>query len=85
MSGTLVGLTPLSCVLLPISGVVLFLWLRRVVLSHLALPLYFDLQICRSKVPLLLFKLLLDFDSVSVRRAERGDVHELHLFLDVSM
>lgn len=62
-----------------------FLVLRRVVLDHPTLALSFGLRICRSKVSLLLFKLLLNFDSISVRRAERGDVQELHLFLDVSV
>jgi len=41
------------------------------------------LQIHKSKVSLLLFKLLLDFDSISIRRAEQGDVQELQLVLDV--
>ena len=85
-------LTPLSCVLLRLRGVVLCLRLRRVVLGHPALALSFVLWfggtfpllwIRRSKVSLLLFKLLLDLDSVSVCRAERGDVQELHFFLDV--
>ena len=85
MSGTVVELTPLSCVLLRFRGVVLFLWLRWVVLGHPTLALSFGLQIRRSKVFLLLFELLLNFDSILVRCAERGDVQELHLFLDVSV
>ena len=83
MSGTLVELTPLPCVLLRLHGVVLFLRLRLVVLGHPALILSFGLRICRSKVSLLLFELLLDFDSVSVCCAERGDVQELYFFLNV--
>ena len=67
-------LTPLSFVLLQLHGVVLLLWLRRVVLGHPTLALSFGLRICRSEVSLLLFELLLDFNSVSVCRAERGDV-----------
>ena len=79
------GTLTLSCVLLRLRGVFLFLQLRQVVLGHLALALSFGLQICRSKVSLLLFELLLDFDNVLVCRAEQGDVQELYLFLDVSM
>ena len=41
------------------------------------------LQIRRSKVSLFLFKLLLNLDSVLVRRFEQGDVQELHLILYV--
>ena len=41
------------------------------------------LWIHRSKVSLLLFKLFLDLDGISVCRVERGDVQELHLILDV--
>ena len=33
VSGALMELTPLSCVLLRLHGVVLFLWLQRVVLG----------------------------------------------------
>ena len=92
MSGDLMELTPLSCVLLRLHGVVIFLQLRRVILGHPALALSFVshfrgtfplLQICRYKVSLLLFKLLLYLDNVSVRCAERGDVQELHIVLDV--
>ena len=43
------------------------------------------LRIHRSKVSLLLFKLLLDLDGVSVHCAEQGDIQELHLLLDVSI
>ena len=87
-------LTPFSRVLLCLRGIVLCLWLQWVVLGRPALALSFALrfgdvfpllQIHRSKVLLLLFKLLLNLDSVSVRRAERGDVQELHLVLDVPM
>ena len=87
-------LTPFSRVLFRLSGVVLYLQIWRVVLGCPALALSFVfwfrgtfplLRIRRSKVSLLLFKLLLDLDSVSVRCAERGDVQELHLVLDVPM
>ena len=76
-------LTPISRVLLQLRGVVIFLRLWRVVPGYPTLYLSFVmrfggtfplLQICRSKVSLLLFKLLLDLDSVSVRCAEQGDV-----------
>ena len=75
-------LTSLSRVLLRLCIVVLCLWPWRVVLGHPALALSFVLwfggtfpllQIHRSKVSLLLFKLLLDLDGISIRRAERGD------------
>ena len=85
-------LTPFSRVLLCLRGVVLFLWLQWVVLGHCTLALSFSMwfgdafslpQICISKVSLLLFKVLLNLDSISVCRAELGDVQELQLFLDV--
>jgi len=85
-------LTSLSCVLLQRHSVFLCLWLWRVVLGHPALALSFVLrfggtfpllQIRRSKVLLLLYKLMLDLGSVSIRCAKRGDVQELHLVLDV--
>ena len=41
------------------------------------------LWIRKSKVSLLLFKLLLDLDGISVCYAERGDVQEFHFFVDV--
>jgi len=87
-------LTSLSYVLLQIHSVVLCLWHWRVVLGHPTLALYFVLwfggifpllRIRRSKVSLILFKLLLDLDSVSVHHVEQGHVQELHLILDVSM
>jgi len=82
----------LLCVLLSLHAVVLCLRLRRVVLGHPALALSFVLRfggafpllkIRISKVSLLLFKLLLDLDSVSVGDSKREDVKELHLVLDV--
>ena len=72
-------LIPLSHVLLQLHNVVLFLWLWWVVFGHIALALSFVLwfggtfpllQIQRSKVSLLLFKLLLHLDSVSIHRTE---------------
>jgi len=85
-------LTPFSRVLFPLRGIVLCLQLWRVVLGCPALALPFVLcfrgtfpllQIRRSKVSLLLFKLLLDLDGISVCCAERGDVQELYFFLNV--
>ena len=85
-------LTPLSYVLFRLRGTVLYLQLWWVVLGRPALALSFVLQlggtfpllqIHRSKVSLLLFKLLLDLDDISVFRAERGDVQEFYFFLDV--
>lgn len=85
-------LTPFSRVPVWLCNVVLCLHLWRVVLGYLALALYFVLwfrgtfpllQIRRSKVALLLFKLLLDLDSISVCYAKRGDVQEFYFFLDV--
>ena len=76
-------LTPFSRVLFRLRGVVLCLQLRRVVLGCPALALSFVLGfrgtfpllwIRRSKVSLLLFKLLLDLDGISLCCAERGDV-----------
>ena len=40
------------------------------------------LQIRRTKVSFLLYKLLFNLDSISVRCIERGDVLELYLVLD---
>ena len=85
-------LTPFSSVLSRLCGVVLCLQLQLVVLGYLALALSFVLWfrgtfpllwIRRSKVSLLLFKLLLDLDDISVCCTERGDVQELYFFLDV--
>ena len=76
-------LTPLPCVLFQLRGAILFLQLWRVVLGHLALASSFVLcfggtfpllQIHKSKVSLLLFKILLDLDDISLCGAERGDV-----------
>ena len=84
-------LTPFSHVLFRLCDTILFLQLWRVVLGFPALALSFVLcfrgtfpllQICRSKVSLLLFKLLLDLDGILVHCAERGDVQELYFFLD---
>lgn len=76
-------LTPFSRVLFRLRGAVLCLQLWRVVFGCPALALSFVLsfrgtfpllQIRRSKVSLLLIKLLLDLDGISIRSAERGDV-----------
>ena len=75
VSGALMELTPLSCVLLCLRGVVIFLQLRRVIMGRLVLALSFALrfggafpllQVHRSKVSLLLFKFMLDLDNVSI-------------------
>lgn len=47
-----------------------------------AFPLF---QIHISKVSIILFKFLLDLDSISIGSAKQGDVQELHLILDVIM
>ena len=85
-------LTPFSYVLFRLRGIVLCLQLWQVVLGYPALDLSFVLwfrgtfpllRIHRSKVSLLLLKLLLDLDGISVCYVERGDVQELYFFLDV--
>ena len=85
-------ITPFSRVLFRLRGVILCLQLWRVVLGCPALALSFILhfrgtfpllQIHRSKVSLLLFKLLLDLNGISVCCTERGDVQELYFFLNV--
>ena len=85
-------LTPLSHVLLCLRGVFLCLWLRWIILCRPALDLSFALwfgtafsllKICRSKVSIFLFKLLLNLDIVSIHRTDQGDVQEIHLILDV--
>ena len=72
-------LIPLSRVLFQLRGVVLCLQLWWFVLGRPALALSFVLwfggtfpllRIRRSKVSLLLFKVFLSFESVSIRRAE---------------
>ena len=87
-------LTPLSRVLFRLCDTVLCLQLWQVVLGRPALAFSFVLwfggtfpllRIYRSKVSLLLFKILLDLDSASVHRAKHGDVKELHIVLDVPM
>ena len=62
-------------------GAILFLWLWQV-------SLWFGgafslLQIHKSKVSFLLFKLLLNLERVSVCYAKQGDIQELHLILDI--
>ena len=85
-------LTPFSRVLFQRRSTVLFLQLWWVVLGRPTLALSFVLwfggtfplfRIRRPKVLLLLFKLLLDLDDISVYHAERGDVQESYFFLDV--
>jgi len=87
-------LTPLSRVLFWLCGAIIFLRLSRVVLGHPTLALSFVLQfggtfplfrIHRSEVLILLFKLLLDLDDISICRAKRGDVQEFYFILDVPM
>lgn len=76
-------LTPFSYILLCLHGVVLYLRLRWVFLGSPALAwslfLWFGdafsfLWIHGSKVPLLLFKLLLNLYDVPIRCAKRGNV-----------
>ena len=85
-------LTPLSRVLFRLHGTVICLQLWWVVLGRPTLALSFVLWfggtfpllwIHRSKVSLLLFKLLLELDDISVCRVEQGDVQEFYFFLDV--
>jgi hypothetical protein len=85
-------LTPLSCVLLWIHGVVLFLWIWKVFLSHHALDLSFVLWfggtfplilIRISKVSLLLFEFLLNLGNIPACPTKQGDVEELHFLLNV--
>ena len=87
-------LTLFSHVLFQLRGTVLCLQLWQVFLGRPALTLSFFLWfggtfhllwIRRSKVSLLLFKLLLDLDGISVCRAERGEVQEFYFFLDILM
>ena len=87
-------LTPLSCVLLWLRGVVLCLCLRKVVLGCHALALSFFLRfggtfplilIHRSKVSLLLFEFLLNLGNIPICRTKRGDVEELNFLLNVSV
>ena len=84
--------TPLSRFLLCFRCVVLCLYIWRVVLGCPTLYFSFALQfggtfpmlrIHISNFSLLLFKILLNLDNVSIRRAEQGNVQELHLVLDV--
>lgn len=79
VSEALMELTPFSRVLIFLHGVVICLRFRRVNLGHPALALvcspwfgatFSFLQIRKSKVSLLLFKFLLNLDSVSVCRVE---------------
>ena len=85
-------LTPFSSVLSRLRGAVLCLQLRLVVLGCPALAwsfvLWFGvvfslLWISKSKVSLILFKLLLNLDDILVGRAKRGDVQEFYFVMDV--
>ena len=85
VSKAVMKFTPLPRVLLWIFGVVLSC-------PALAFPLVLQfggtfpwLQIRRSKVSLLLLKFLLDLGGISICRAKRGNVEELHFLLNVSM
>jgi hypothetical protein len=87
-------LTPLPRLLFWLRGVVLCLWLWRVIMSRSTLAWSFVLQfgvtfplllIRRPKVSLFLFELLLNLGSISVRHTKRGDVEELHFLLNVSV
>jgi len=85
-------LTPFSRVFFWLCSAFFFLQLWQVVLGYFTLAFSFVLWfrgtfpllwICRSKVSLLLFKLLLDLDSISVCCVKRGDIQEFYFFLDV--
>jgi hypothetical protein len=89
-------LTPFSRVL-RFSVALLVLWLGRIVRRGTILTWSFFmwvrdafsllrlLGVCRSKLSQFLLKFLLDLDNISISRAQRGDVQELHLCLNVSM
>lgn len=75
--------TPFSNALLQLYGVFICLRLRWAIMGSLALAwsfiLWFGeafslLWICRSKVPLLVFKLMLNLDNVPIRHNKRGNV-----------
>jgi hypothetical protein len=85
-------LTPVHRVLFWLCGVVLYLQLWRVFLGCPALAWSFVfhfggtfplLLICRPKVSLLLFELLLNLGSILVCHTKRGYVEELHFLLNV--
>lgn len=84
--------TPFSFILLCLCGVFIFLQLQWVVMGRSTIALSFFLWfggtfhllwICRSKVSHLLFKLLLNLDSILIGDAKGGDVEELNLIQDV--
>lgn len=85
-------LTSFPCVLLCVHDVFLYFHLQWFVLGLPALDLSFVLRlggafhllrIRKSKVSLLLFKFLLNFDIISIGNIKWGDVQDLHLTLDV--
>jgi hypothetical protein len=97
MPRALMEVAPLLGIFLCIFGVLIFLWLGLVVLILTIFSLSFVLWvgaapswllICgvtRPKLSCLLFELLLDFDGMSVGRAQRQDVQKFHFGPDVSI
>jgi len=88
---------PLSSIYICLSIVLLYLWIRLVVLRFSIFSLIFVIQvraalsllllweIPRPKMPRLLFKILLDFDDISMGRSQGQDVQKYSLCQDVSM
>ena len=97
MSGALMEVAPLLGIFLCLFGVLIWLRLGLVVLIlsifspsfvlwvGATLSWLFLWGVLRPKLPRLLFELLLNFDDVSVGRAQGWDVQKFHFGLDVSM
>jgi hypothetical protein len=97
MLGALMEVTPLPGIFLCLSGVLVFLQPGLVVLRLSVFALSFIPQVGvalswillwgvpRPKLLLLLFELLLDFDSILVGHAQGWYVQKIHFGLDVSM
>jgi hypothetical protein len=89
--------TPLHGIFLRLPIVLIFLWIRLVFLRFSIFSLPFFLWVGdslallllrgvpRPKFSHLLFKILLNFDNISIGRAQGQDIQKLHLCLDVSM
>lgn len=84
--------TPLPRILIWLCGVILHLLLQWVFLSFPTLDLALSLQIGGalpllrihgSKVSLVLLKFMLDLGGISICRARKGNVEELHFLLNV--
>jgi hypothetical protein len=88
--------SPLPDIFLHLS-IVLFLWLGIVVPRFTIFSLSFFLWVVASHSLLLLwgvprpkllcifFKIMLNFDDISIGQAQGGDVQKINFFLDVSM